>query len=461
MKNFIQFLTPMANHLQRNRNIWIIVSVAFALRLLLFISGGGFTDAQSIVIRPDSATYINSAKSIAITGEFNKNPTSPIPETKRPVGYPFYLALLFLIDDGLVLAVLMTCLLSALTCIPVYLAGKLFKNELAGIVGSLLFAFNITSISSAILILADSLFTFLVAWQFYFFLRFYKNDSRRDLWISIAFSGFATLVKPVGLLWIIPALFLTIIYKHETIKKRAIAVIGTLAVFISIVFPWMLRNQSMDAGFVVCTNPGYTLYYHSAAALMSYVTGESAETIRTRWMIKTEEDFAANPDQYATESSRMKYRTERAKKYIFDHPLLFIRLHIQPMILAPDVPSFFEILGLTQTGRGTLDVLHRQGVIAAIKNYFGDRAWLLITIIPLLLIVLISYLGCTVQVIRWFIDKNWFLLWTFLAFIVYYLVTPGPLVMPRYQLPALPMMCFMAGLGINWIFDYYKSRRQS
>jgi hypothetical protein len=254
---------------------------------------------------------------------------------------------------------------------------------------------------------------------------------------------------------------LVIIYKYKSIQKRLIAFAGTIIIFTLVVFPWMLRNNSMDAGFVVCTNPGYTLYYHSTAALMSYVTGESAENLRTKWNEEAQKVFAAYPEKYSTDKSIMDYRMEKAKEHIFNHPVLFMRLHLQPMILAPGVPSFFEILGLTQTGRGTLDVLHRKGVLAAIKNYFGDKTWLLITTIPLLLIVIISYLGCAVQLLRWIYDKNWYLIWMFLAFVVYYLVTPGPLVMPHYQLPALPMICTMAGLGIVWIFDKIKSRIQS
>ena len=110
MINRIQVVNRVKIHFQKNHSIWLIVSIAFVLRFLLFIMGDGFTDTKSTVTRPDSRIYISSAKSIATTGEFNSSPTSSIPETKRPVGYPFYLALLFLIDDGLILAVLVTCL---------------------------------------------------------------------------------------------------------------------------------------------------------------------------------------------------------------------------------------------------------------------------------------------------------------------------------------------------------------
>jgi hypothetical protein len=89
MKNFNQIKTYLSTHLQMNRKMWLIVLIAFGLRLLLFIAGDGFRDTKSTVTRPDSEIYISSAKSIATTGDFNSSPASSISETKRPVGYPY------------------------------------------------------------------------------------------------------------------------------------------------------------------------------------------------------------------------------------------------------------------------------------------------------------------------------------------------------------------------------------
>ncbi|MBU1600215.1 hypothetical protein KKG61_08980, partial [bacterium] len=151
----------------------------------------------------------------------------------------------------------------------------------------------------------------------------------------------------------------------------------------------------------------------------------------------------------------------KAKAVILKYPLTYLKLHFQPWTLLPDVTTFFELLGLTQTGRGTLDILTRKGLICATKHYFGEKIWLLFLALPLLFIVFVTYLGCVAQLCLWVVQKNWFLFFFFLAFVGYYLVLPGPITMPRYQLPALPLMTIMSGMAIMALYKrvvtiYYK-----
>ncbi|OVE72825.1 hypothetical protein BVX93_02045, partial [bacterium B13(2017)] len=70
---------------------------------------------------------------------------------------------------------------------------------------------------------------------------------------------------------------------------------------------------------------------------------------------------------------------------------------------------------------------------------------LLFFISPLLLIVLIMYIGCLCKLIIWIKSKNILKLMLFTSFVLYFLILPGPITMPRYHLPALIMMTIMAG----------------
>ena len=133
------------------------------------------------------------------------------------------------------------------------------------------------------------------------------------------------------------------------------------------------------------------------------------------------------------------YKLAKAQALIGANKWTYLRFHFQPPILLPDAPSFFELLKLTHTGRGTLDVLHRQGLFAAVKHYFGDRMWLLLPLIPAVIIIGLTYLGCLIELRRWLWRREWFL-----GFFFLYLVLPGPVIMPRYHMPALPLMCIMA-----------------
>jgi len=156
--------------------------------------------------------------------------------------------------------------------------------------------------------------------------------------------------------------------------------------------------------------------------------------------------YEAEPDRYATPGKQADYEEAFLTKKIMKHPVRYFLLHIRPYVLLPDLSSFLENLGLTTTERGTFDVLNRQGVLAAARHYFRGQERLLFLCAPLLLAVLITYvaafLGLAQEIL---LKKNWMLLLLALLLAEYYLFLPGPVCMPRYQLPAVLFLCVIAG----------------
>ena len=59
--------------------------------------------------------------------------------------------------------------------------------------------------------------------------------------------------------------------------------------------------------------------------------------------------------------------------------------------MLPDVPTVSENMGFSTSGKGTLGVLRKDGIIAAVRYYFADGgAWLLAALSPLLIITLLG-----------------------------------------------------------------------
>jgi len=439
----------------RVRALWAAILISFIVRLAVSIPGWRTPEAS--FFRSDSPTYVEPARSMLKNGAYNLGPDSPTPATLRPPGFSALLAGLFAVSGGsLVFPVFVFCFLSALTCWPIFLAGLRLGSVGPAFLAALLFGLNLTSLSSAPLYLSDTLYGFLAAWQYFFFVRLWKQGRLYDVAIAMAFAGIATLVRPTGLPWLVPAAVLILLCPTLTFSKRLIGVaVGTL-IFGAFVVPWMWRNDRVGAGFRLETNLGSTLLNHNAATLLSTVTGEPASAIRERFIDETRREFGAHPEQYGDENSRESYQIGRAREVIAQHPLTYARLHVNPWILLPDVATFFEIIGVTETGQGTLDVLVRSGPIAAARHYFKGRLGLLVPLVPALLLVAITYAACAGQVVRWLRSGSWYLLLLFLAFVAYFLVAPGPISMPRYQLPALPMMCVMAGVALHAAWTYWR-----
>ena len=218
----------------------------------------------------------------------------------------------------------------------------------------------------------------------------------------------------------------------------------------------MWRNHRLGAGFTVDTNTGSTLYYYNAVALESVVTGEPEVAVRARFEERERLAFEATPERDATVRQREAYRVSQALHEFARHPWTYARLHLQPAILLPDAPTFFESLGLTRTRRGTLDVLLRRGFGPALRNYFGDRLSLVWWLAPALAVVAITYAGYLLQLWLWVRRRDLDALLLGAAFFLYYLVLPGPIAMPRYLLPALPLICVGAGLGLTWLWIRFR-----
>ena len=136
---------------------------------------------------------------------------------------------------------------------------------------------------------------------------------------------------------------------------------------------------------------------------------------------------------------------------VMKYPFTYFSQHFDLRILLPDVPTLLENFGLTTSDRGTMGVLKKDGIFAAVKHYFGEKWFLyLLLLLPLLIPVMILYLGAgwkTFLDLRQ-IKSKYFELLLLLGFAEYYLFLPGAITAPRYQLPALPLLCTFAAIAI-------------
>ena len=105
--------------------------------------------------------------------------------------------------------------------------------------------------------------------------------------------------------------------------------------------------------------------------------------------------------------------------------------------------------------------MRKDGVYAALKHYLDGRFGLLVPVLPFLLITGLLYLGAGMLLLIWLRHwkTRWRLLILFGIFGFFYLFAGGPVVMPRYQIPALPLLCAMAGSWFG-LFQFLKKRKR-
>ena len=427
-----------------------IFNLAFAVRL--FFTYKSFTNLN-LLFRPDSLGYLRPAIALAKNGVYSTELGSAVAETSRAIGFPFFMSIFFKFFNettAVITASLVLVFLSSLSVFFVYATARLFNcSRNWSLFAASLVALNATAIASSPLMLSDTLHVFFATVLVYFFTRYYFAKNPLYAVISMFFCGIATLIRPVNLVWCLPAVFLILINNHHMLKVRILTAISSLLIFFAVITPWMARNYYAGSGFVIDDNYGNMLY-HNGATLLAKAEGGDSGKIRAQLIRKTQNHFAKNPKKFANNKrARYQYKTEELKKLVLKYPIVYAKLHFRPWILIPDLPGLLELREKTITNRGTFDVLNKSGFFTAVKHYLNGNYKLLLWLLPFILITLISYFGCFVTLLKFILTKKIYLLFYSLAFIEYYLLLPGPVTMPRYILPALPVICVFAALGWN------------
>lgn len=443
--NFL-IMTIREFSLKYRREIFGIVTLTvLALIIRLAVATPGFYDMPARFSRPDTGGYLLPALALVETGRFDSAPDSGEAMAGRPPGFPLLIALVFRVfGESYPALIVVLSVIGALTVIPVYLCGRLWGSNPVATVAGGLFALNITAIALSPMLLTDTLFAFFAAWQLYFFLLFHQTKRLRWCFVAIAIAALSALIRPIAMLWIFPGLFLIAIMPKMNARNKIMAAIGSLIIFYAILTPWMLRNYNCGAGFCIDTNTG-AMYHQNGAMLLAKVNGTQYEDEKQRLLKELDAEFA-NLDKYPDAASRVDYRITKFRKLVFKHPFTYFSLHFSPYVLLPGVATFCELLGISSSDRGTLNVLKSDGLIAATKYYFGGRTSIVFALLPLLLIPAICYAGAAWQLFKWIVQKQIFMLFLFLAFVEYFLFLPGPITVPRYHLPALPLLAVMAAM---------------
>ena len=438
--------------------------LALAIRVLCAVPAMKETDRLQ---RPDSESYLLPAYALAEDGAINTEPQhNPArfhhgpgvkdcvvvqrPAVQRPPGYIVFLAALRRLFGRSPVAFALTgCLVGALGVFPVGVTGRYLAGRRAGFWAAVLYALNLTSLAAAPLILSDTLLGFLVAFQAMYLVKSMRTGRLHDFVFGTVFAAAAVLVKPVN----IPVLFLLIAtapFLMKTRRKTVCAVLLVPLISAVILVPWMLRNRSVGAGFVVDRNSGLTAL-HNTAAILAHAHHSDANEVRVWLEYQAEHEFMTTSQwRQVSLQEREEWYLKRYREAILAHPWSAAATHLfQVWILLPDLPDFLQNLGLRTGERGTLAVLRKDGVLAAFRHYMDGSYAAAFLAVPFVLIH--AALWVLTAAGAWICarKKRWAVLVVSVLPALYYLAAAGPVVLPRYQIPALPYACALAGAVIS------------
>lgn len=425
------------------RFVRILFIAAWLLRLGFAFDGIFNDEDETRFHRPDTESYQTPARSLAVYGEY-RGVDGELTAHRTP-GFPVFLAVASFFG-GDTFASVVLIVLGCIAVFPIYGMCRKFAPPLPSFLAAGLFVLNPTAIGNAPLLLSDTLFMVFTAFTLRFMVEFLFEEKHDPamLFFAVVFAGIGTLIRPLNLLWFIPCIVMILFVRDGRSRRQKLVLsLAACALFFAFILPWVIRNHSIGAGWRLDSSSAVTMTFN-AATLESSLTGKSIDEIREKYTRELYDEIDPEND---SQDARLTRTEEKMTDIILEHPFRYAALSLRPWVLLPDVPTLLENLDVTQSGQGTFDVLNRDGIFAAIGHYFKGREAALLLVSPLILAALILYGAVLTGLWTVCRKKDWLMLILFIGFGLSYLLITGPVTMPRYVLPAMPVFCIFAAIA--------------
>lgn len=444
----------------RNRWLWAILITGGLLRAALLASAWQTTNAFT----PDSWHYLALSDSVADGGRFATDSST---EVFRTPGYPLALLVRHVAawggrDDAIagwqavaILQIIADLLLAAM----VFALGRQWFSQRVGLLAAGLYAISPLAIGSSVRMLSDTLFALLLMVCIYQLARHLRQarlavlrieGAAGENWQSLVMAAVAMAsgcyIRPIGLT--LAGVIVVVLLFCRRGVVRAVLFAGVIGACVA---PWVVRNAlSADyAGF--SSFAGESAYMFSAPRVAAAQEGISVEQARAEMDRRLSKAIGDSP----APGQKARYRGEAARDIILKDPGTYMRIHLKgaAAFWLPGAPEVLETAGLVRPQRGTLEVLHSEGLLAAVWHYFGGSTAAIVLAAPMVLIHLLEMTGLlllaagglrhAMMTFARMRAESWIML--LLAAVC--ALAAGPAAHPRFRVPVEPMFCIAAAAG--------------
>lgn len=462
---------PMSRGVSRSGrfSVWHVLSLGLFLRALLPILGYFHTRDLTSFYTPDTDSYVSPTRELIAHHRFF---SGGLPEILRTPGYPLLLIPGLLLDRLELVTISLQIMLSCLTMYMVYRTAQLlFECDKVAIVAAALYAIEPVSILYTSKLVTDTLFAALGMVWLYFLLKYLEEYRLRDLLISGMVLAASVYVRPIG--YFLPLMVAAGLSAWALVNglknKQRLVVHIVLFIMVSMcpILIWQERNR-METGY-----PGFSgisaedLYFYWAASVLADRQHVPYFEMQHRLGFLDEGVyFEHHPEQKTWPlGQRLSYMNREGKQILLSDPWTFARMHLKGtvrVIFDPGATEFLKLLELypKQGGAGLLVQLMDSGPLRTIGAAMTQRPllfWSNVLLIPLELVYLLC--ACVVLFSRRLMREPAVV--AAVLTIAYYVGIsggPAPGSFCRFRLPAMPIICVLAGYGMYLVRSRLHSR---
>lgn len=444
----------------------LIFFVAFFIQLAAFFLMIQ-QEGVDVFSESDAKIYIQIAKNILNYKVFSWSQEMPlIPDSFRMPLYPLFLAFIFSFTSKIWFVSIIHNILSAATCVLIFLIGKKVFNQKVGLLAAFILALEPHRAVYSNFVLTEPLFTFFLVVTIYFFIDFLKFDNKKSFYVSVVFLGLFILTKPIAqyswliFFWIaLVKILVQKVQKIEGLGLKQIVLAGFLLFLI--LLPWLIRNEIVFNHFALNSSRNFNLYHWYVPIIYAKQHNIPRSDTIHLFYEKTAKKFPSLREEHLHNFEFSSYFHRKALEIISSDPLGYLKLHLvgsSYFFLTTGYRSKLMRLFGIPGGEMTVDpisLLSNYG-LKGIIDYIN-----LIVIFGLFLILIINFFF---WINIFFIKKseNWLSELLLYIFIFYFALLIGPLASAASKYPVQPFIILLASLGFFRLRDFirpkYKAR---
>jgi len=414
------------------RRLWLVVAAALLVRGALLVSAAANGGS---VLTPDSHSYLQLAGALAERGEFALHDQ---PEIFRTPGYPLFLAWAHPLPGGVWALLAVQVLLDvALVVVTFHLAGMLAGRR-AGELAAAFQAVTPVAMAASCRVLSDSLYALLLTGAVALLVAHLRGGKWRPLLAGAFVMAAACYVRPIGVAMAVVAAAVVLCRRRCVLRAIVFA-----AVVAACLAPWVVRNAAVADFRGFSSFAGESLHRFAAAEIIARREGTDAATVRRR--LDAEVILADLP----TPGARSRYRKQQAMEIIGGDRGAYLTIHAAGAMAfwLPGATDVLEVSGATVGQRGTLEVLHSRGPVAAARHYFADSPWAIAPAVLLAGMFAVKMFGVAVCAVSRARLRMSAAAWLMLLIVATSSMAGGAATTPRFRVPIAPLLSVAAAVG--------------
>lgn len=403
------------------------------------------------VILGDSSEYVKLAEDIIHqAGASLQDHITP--------GYPLFLSFALSIFKSYYVVSLIQITLVLFNSLLIYKIARKIVSPAAGWLAAFLYIINPSTLFYSMVLMSDTLFTFLLVSSIYIvFFADSKNNSRRLL-VAGFLVGFAILVRPIG--FFLPFIFVVfyVWFKKETISfKKIIYLTVIFCISCSIVLlPWIIRNKVVNNVWSISSLGAFNLFHYNLPLFLSVRDSTDIGMVRDDLYKQTNglNEEQAKQFAHATEISHIVFN------YISQDPVGYFSFHLNRL------PQFFGGNSSKNFYVNTLESIYHKANpfpekslliddflvkknISALMARLKSQSFFVVEYVVWLIILILSIISIISKKYR----QQAVL---FIVLALYFGILTGPVTHVRYRLPAEPFMFLSAVMGGSYLKQQLK-----